>query len=239
LQNRYPSGWYPTPLILCNLLGLALMTSWLLEPTRSLWLALDAQVFWAMNDSLRWGSGWQILWAIANNRAFDLVAAAFMGMLFVHQALWADRGQLKRYIALGLFMLLTVLITAQIGKALPIERPSATAQFTQALHLSELVPQIPTKDYSGDSFPGDHGLALLLCAGFAFIYLPRLHALLAAFFMFAFTLPRLMSGAHWLTDEIVGALAIGAIVLGWLFATPLHNHALGWFERRLGIGSSE
>lgn len=235
MQTRYPSGWYPTPLILCNLFSLLLMASWLLEPTRSLWMALDAKAFWAMNDSLRWGSGWQTFWAIANNRSFDLVAVIAMGALFTHQALIVDRHQRKHYIALGLLMLVTFLVVGQIGKGLPIVRPSATAYFPNALHLSELVPQIPTKDYSGDSFPGDHGLALLLCAGFAFIYLPPVHSLLALFFMFIFTLPRLMSGAHWLTDEIVGALAIGVIALSWLFATPLHSHALRWFERRIGI----
>ena len=235
MQTRYPSGWYPTPLILCNLLGLLLMTSWILEPTRSLRMALDAKAFWAMNNSLSWGSGWQTFWAIANNRAFDLAAAASMGGLFAHQALWSDRGRLKHYLALGLFLLVTLLVVAQIGKGLPIERPSATAHFPNALHLSELVPNIPTKDYSGDSFPGDHGLVLLLCTGFAFIYLSSIHSLLALFFMVIFTLPRLMSGAHWLTDEIVGALAIGAVTLGWLFATPLHSYALGWFERRVGI----
>lgn len=226
-------AWRKTPLILANLLALVLMLSWLLEPTRALWLALDEQLFWAMNRSLNWGEGWQRLWAIANNRAFDLAAAAAMLLLFAHQALLRDRQRLPHYIAVGLMMFITLLLMLAISKELPIVRPSATAQFPEALRLTQLVPDIDTKDFSSDSFPGDHGLVLLLCAGFALVYLPRGHGLLALLFMVLFTLPRLMSGAHWVTDEIVGALSLGMITLSWLFATPLHRHLLNWFERQV------
>ncbi len=233
MNNQPAAEWRTLPLILANLLALLLLLSWLVEPTRSLWQALDEQLFWAMNRSLNWGVAWQRLWAIANNRVFDLVAAFAMLLLFAHQALLRDRARLPHYIAVGLMMFCTLLLMLAISKELPIERLSATAQFPQALRLTQLVPDIPTKDYSSDSFPGDHGLVLLLCAGFALAYLPRVHGLLALLLMVIFTLPRLMSGAHWVTDEIVGALSIGLIALSWLFATPLHRRLLDWFEQRL------
>ncbi|WP_084609653.1 phosphatase PAP2 family protein [Sedimenticola selenatireducens] len=233
MNDTMNAGWHKTPLILANLLALLLMLSWLVEPTRGLWQALDEQLFWAMNRSLDWSEGWRRLWAVANNRAFDLVAAVAMLLLFAHQALLRDRKRLQHYIAVGLMMFITLLLMLAISKELPIERPSATAQFPEALRLTQLVPDIPTKDYSSDSFPGDHGLVLLLCAGFAVAYLPRIHGLLALLFMVIFTMPRLMSGAHWVTDEIVGALSLGLITLSWLFATPLHRRLLGWFERQI------
>lgn len=233
MNNTPHTDWRKTPLILANLIGLLLMLSWLIEPTRGLWLAFDEQLFWAMNRSLEWSEEWRRLWAIANNRAFDLVAAVAMLLLFAHQALLRDRKRLQHYIAVGLLMFTTLLLVMAISKEIPIERPSATAQFPEALRLTQLVPDIPTKDYSSDSFPGDHGLVLLLCAGFAIAYLPRLHGVLALLFMVVFTLPRLMSGAHWVTDEIVGALSIGLIALSWLFATPLHRRLLDWFEQQV------
>ncbi len=67
---------------------------------------------------------------------------------------------------------------------------------------------------------------LLLCAGFIIRYLPGGYGLLAALFAIFFTLPRLMSGAHWLTDDLVGAVSLGTLILAWLFATPLHALAL-------------
>ena len=215
MSNKSNATWHPWILIIANALAIILMASWWFEPTRSLWLALDAQAFWAMNNSLAWGATWQKLWAIANNRAFDLAAAVFMLGLFAYRALISDRGRLNYYIAMGIMLFVVLVIAMQVGKAIPIERPSATAEFPEALGLTQLVPEIPTKDYSGDSFPADHGLVLLICAGFALYYLPPAYGVLAIIFAVFFTLPRLMSGAQWLTDEIVGAMAIASVFLSW------------------------
>jgi membrane-associated phospholipid phosphatase len=86
------------------------------------------------------------------------------------------------------------------------------------------------KDTASDSFPGDHGLVLLLFAGFVSFFMPRIYGIIASVMMVIFTLPRLMSGAHWLTDEIVGAVAVGVMCLSWVLATPLHSIALDKIE---------
>ncbi|OOZ37501.1 hypothetical protein BOW51_02285 [Solemya velesiana gill symbiont] len=212
------------------------MGSWLLEPTHSLWQALDEKVFWAMNNSLADNKSWQATWAVANNRMFDLVAALSMVLLFGHYALFRDRQNLRHYIAIGMVLVCALFVAALIGTQLiPIERPSATAQFPEALRLSELAPWIKTKDYSSDSFPGDHGVVLMMCAGFLVWHLPRSYGIAACIFAVLFTLPRLMSGAHWLTDEIVGAVAVDTLVMGWFFATPLQDKLLTWFEKLLGL----
>ncbi len=227
--------WRPTVLILANLFGIILLASWLLEPTRSLWMELDNQAFWAMNNSLAEGRAWQWLWAVTNNRLFDLVPAGCMLLLFVHRGIIKDRKNLSRYIAIGILLFITILIASQVGKALPIERQSATFEFPEALRISQLVPELSPKDTSGDTFPGDHGLILLLYAGFISFFMPRAYGVIAAGMMIVFTLPRLMGGAHWLTDEIVGALSIGVIFLSWILATPIHHIALnkieGWVQR--------
>ncbi|WP_432470903.1 phosphatase PAP2 family protein [Amphritea sp. HPY] len=227
------SGWKPAVLIICNVAALLLFTSWLLEPTRSFWLYLDNQSFWAMNNSLAWGETWQKIWAIANNRAFDLVAAFAMLSLFAYPALISDRSNQRRYIAIFALAILTVLIFITIGKEIPVDRVSATTDYKDALRLSQLVPDIPTKDIASDSFPGDHGLVLFIFAGFACYYLSRAAGVLACLFMVAFALPRLMSGAHWLTDEIVGAVFLGTIALSWVFATPLGYKVVNWIEQKI------
>lgn len=53
-----PEDWHPAAFILGCGLSIALLMSWFLEPTRSLWLTIDENVFWALNDSLAWGRGW-------------------------------------------------------------------------------------------------------------------------------------------------------------------------------------
>jgi membrane-associated phospholipid phosphatase len=236
-----PGQWRPIALILVNLFGIFLFASWLLEPTRSLWIQLDEWAFWSMNDSLAEGRAWQWLWAISNNRLFDLVPATCMLLLFYHRGVVTDRENLNRYIAIGILMLIVIVIASQIGKAIPIKRPSATFAFPEALRISELVPGVFAKDTASDSFPGDHGLVLLLFAGFVAFYMPRIYGIIAGIMMVLFTMPRLMGGSHWLTDEIVGALAVGIMCLSWVMATPLQNVALnrieGWVERRRSIPS--
>jgi Kdo2-lipid A phosphotransferase len=157
-----------------------------------------------------------------------------MLLLYCHRSLIGDRENVNRYISIGILLLLTALIASQIGKALPIERISGTFEYPEALRISQLVP-VAAKDTASDSFPGDHGLILLLFAGFVSFFMPRSYGISASIMMIAFTLPRLMSGAHWLTDEIVGALSIGVILLSWMLATPLHRWALdiieGWVKR--------
>jgi membrane-associated phospholipid phosphatase len=225
--------WRPLPLAAGNLIAAVLFLTWLLEPTRSLWLALDDWAFWSMNNSLAEGKLWQQFWAVANNRAFDLVAALSMMLLFAHRALIKDREHLLRYIAIGIFMTLSVVLVLQFGKWIPVERPCGTIVYPEALRLTELVPHIDTKDLSDDSFPGDHGLVLLLCAGFILYNLPRAYGLLALVFMVIFTIPRLMSGAHWLSDELVGAVGLGCLSLSWILATPLHDRVVYWLETKL------
>ncbi len=216
------SQWKPLILIAANLFATVLFASWLLEPTRSWWMALDEWAFWAMNNSLAEGWLWQRFWAITNNRAFDLVPALLMALLYGHYALLKDRENINKHIAIGVLLLITILVATQLGKMIPIKRPSATFAFPEALRLSQLVPEIYTKDTASDSFPGDHGLVLLMYAGFVFYYLPRIYGILATLLMILFTLPRLMGGSHWLTDEVVGAVAVGAVALSWILATPLH-----------------
>ncbi len=222
--------WRPLILLSANLFGIVLFASWLQEPTRSLWMELDNWAFWSMNNSLAEGKTWRWFWAITNNRMFDLVTLGCMLLLFGDYSLRKDRQNLNRYIAVGILMLIAVLIASQVGKAIPIIRPSAVNYYPEALRLSHLVPEIYTKDISGDTFPGDHGLILLLYAGFVSFFMSRTYGLIASVMMVAFTLPRLMSGAHWLTDEIVGAVALGVITLSWLLATPLHAVAINRLE---------
>lgn len=233
--------WNLKFLVVSNVFAILLFSSWLYEPTRSLWIAIDTSAFWAMNDSLRWCEVWQWIWALANNRGFDLISAIGMVSVFAHYALKYDRNNLHRYFAILVFTGLTALLAMEIGTAIPIERPSATQQFSDVVRLSELVTEIKTKDSSGDSFPGDHGTALIVFAGFALFYLSRRHGLVASLLAVVFAMPRLMSGAHWLSDELVGALSVALIVLSWIFATPLHHIVLKrlesgtlWICKRLG-----
>jgi membrane-associated phospholipid phosphatase len=203
--------------------SVVLFMSWYLEPTRSLWLTIDDRVFWALNGSLAGVRSWQIFWAAANERAADIVVALCILGLFARFLL--GEGRNRKDAVAAIFLMLTGLVIAgvEIGKALPISRLSPTLVHPDALRLSELVFWMPTKDASGDCFPGDHATALLIFAGVVTFYLPRTYAAAAWVIAIVFMIPRAVDGAHWLTDDLVGSVAVAGVVLSCVFATPLHN----------------
>jgi len=229
--SRRPGRWHPAALALGCGLSAALLASYFLEPTRSLWLALDQRVFWTLNRSLAWCRAWQVFWAIANSRASDIVAGLLMVGLYAHFMLRRARRATTELIAIGLMLTGLILVAVQIGKAIPYERPSATEVDGGALRLSELVAWIPTKDSSADTFPGDHAMVLFICAGVITFYLPRAYAIAAWVLAAVFMVPRVVSGGHWLTDDVVGSAAIAGAVLSCTFATPLHRITTDVLER--------
>jgi len=50
-----------------------------------------------------------------------------------------------------------------------------------------------------------------------------------------FSLPRIMSGAHWFTDVAVGSISIVLVVLSWVLLTPLSDKVIAWLEPKLPL----
>ncbi len=233
IEDR-PEDWHPATFIAGSILSLALLASWFVEPARSLWLALDERFFWFTNQTLAPERPWQVLWAATNVRAFDLLAALSMVGLYAHYTLRRGRDQMARLIAVGLMLTSLLVVAKRFADALSlVHRRSPTLVHAESHRLSELVPWIPTKDAAVDSFPGDHCMVLLICAGVISYYLPRAWAAIAWVIAALFTVPRLMSGAHWLSDNLVGSVGVAAFVLTWALATPLHGVISDAFERIL------
>jgi membrane-associated phospholipid phosphatase len=170
--------------------------------------------------------------AITNNRLFDLVALGCMGLILATCFFRAQGEARRRLVAMGIVMLLGALVINQLGHLLPVSRPSPTLMVDGALRVTEL-SAIPTKDSAGDSFPGDHALFLMIFAGFALPYLPRRAAVIAVLMVPLFSAPRILAGAHWLTDVYVGALCLALICLPPLLLTPLSDRLIDRLAPRL------
>lgn len=113
------------------------------------------------------------LWlvAITNNRAFDGFSLLAMGCLMLSFWLKEDKAGRRRILIIGLVMLLFAVAINQLATAIiPVKRSSPTLFFTDIYRVSELL-HIPTKDASKDSFPGDHGMMLLIFAPLCFAIL--------------------------------------------------------------------
>ncbi|MCX8000300.1 MAG: phosphatase PAP2 family protein [Leptospiraceae bacterium] len=89
------------------------------------------------------------------------------------------------------------------------------------------------KDRSKSSFPGDHANFLLL---FCFFYGSVVGGPLNKYlYMYASlrSLPRLIVGAHWFSDILVGSLSMTLFCASLLLYTPFRIWALKWIEKNL------
>lgn len=219
-------------LILWNLLAVVVFASWYWLPDHGFWFHIDSAVFYFFNDKLGESQAWVNAVAVANNRAFDGVALLAMGLLYYRYYRKVGVEQQRQLLIIGLLMLLTAVGLNQLGRAIPVDRPSPTLTFDNIHRLTELAG-FKTKDSSGDSFPGDHGLMLMIYTAFVWRYLSWKAGLWGCLFVVVFSAPRVMGGAHWWTDIYVGALAVAAFGLAWLLQSGLMDAAVSGLNRKL------
>ncbi|ALL39075.1 MULTISPECIES: phosphatase PAP2 family protein [Serratia] len=217
------------PLILFfNLLGVALFLSWFLPANHGGWFTLDSAIFFFFNRHLATDPAFLHLVAITNNRAFDVISLLAMGLLYLYFYLKQDAAGRRRLVITGVVMLLTAVVLNQLGHLLPVKHPSPTLTFDNIHRVSELTG-IPTKDASSDSFPGDHGMMLIIFSCFMLRYFGRGAFAVALLITVVFSLPRVMIGAHWFTDIAVGSLSVVLVGASWVLMTPCSD----WIVDRL------
>lgn len=227
------SRWWVSYLVVWQFIAALLLISWFIEPTRSLWLCLDEAVFRFFNDSLKTRSdAWRMLWALTNHRLFDGVSAGMLAMVFVVSAWREGPASRSWHAAVITATVIAALIGTRIGHLIPVERPSGTMVYSDVFRLNDWATGFETKDISYSTFPGDHGMVALIGYGYAFHYLGRGYAWAAFLAGLVIVLPRLVGGAHWLSDELVGAGGVGILVLSWSFYTPLADILVGKLERK-------
>ncbi|WP_042284552.1 phosphatase PAP2 family protein [Citrobacter sedlakii] len=220
-------------ILLLNAAGLALFMSWYLPAQHGIWSTADSSIFHFFNHKLVESRAFLWLAALTNNRAFDGCSLLAMGCLMLSFWLKETPAGRRRIVMTGLVMLLTAVVLNQLGQALlPVKRASPTLSFEHIYRVSELL-HIPTKDASRDSFPGDHGMMLLIFAAFMLRYFGKTAGAIGLLIALVFAFPRVMIGAHWLTDIVVGSLTVVLIGLPWCLMTPLSDRLIGLFDHYL------
>jgi membrane-associated phospholipid phosphatase len=218
--------WRGKALLISNVLALLLVGTWLIPVTRQAWDSFDLALFRLLNDSLAHSHGWQVFWAVANYRALDLLPALLVFALFAVSIWGRPRSvQNQRWALLGalgaVLIVMPPLMEFVINQSLHYARLSPTLILDDTFRLSQLVPSIKAKDASPRCFPGDHAFVLLMVSSFFWYVGRRRDALIATLIAAVFALPRLVGGAHWATDVIVGGGGAALLAGSWTFATPL------------------
>jgi len=216
-----------------NLIGIILLASYGLTGQEGFWFKLDTAVFYFFNSHLVKGSTFVDVVAFTNLRIFDAVPIIVMGLLYLHYYLKEDIEGRKKMLCVGIVMLFAAIMFKQSGRFLPISHQSPSLFFEDANRLVNLT-DLPTKDSSNNSFPGDHGVMLMIFAAFMARYYGLRAFLCAVVVTIIFSMPRIASGAHWFSDIYVGSLSIVCIGLSWL-GSPLVSDMLAAFVDRFII----
>lgn len=217
-----------------NVTGLLLLLSWAL-PHGLPWTDLDDRIFWTFNQWITPDNGtWDDVLALLNTRFFDAASFGVMGVLFTIGMRRDPRSdRLRRWFGIGVTMVLTAGVMALVtNKAISYGHPSPTRFFEHAARLTDIV-SIPTKDSASNSFPGDHGLMLMIFAGFMLRFADRRTASWSVAFVLLLSAPRIMVGAHWFSDVYMGALSIALLALPWVLCTPVAASMTAFVQRVL------
>lgn len=159
-------------IILLNIVGIALFCSWYFPENHGFWFQLDKGVFYFFNNLLPQSKLFTYVVAFVNLRAFDSVAFIFMLLIFYSYYRRCDAAGRRKMFCIGVAMLVSAVIAKQFDMEIPVERPSPTCFFDNVNLVSQLSGW-PTKDKSGDSFPGDHGMMLLIFSAYMLKYCGR------------------------------------------------------------------
>ena len=231
------SSWKIKTLLLCHFIGALLFASLFWPVTKGYWETIDIAFFKCINVTLKDHPSWQLFWAFANHKLADWVEDLCILCFFIAYVRQGHRHLRKRKVAELVFIvfyiaaILYFINRVLFRENLDIPRLSPTLVVEDSVRLSDEIPWMSIKDEASKSFPGDHGTtALLFAASFSYLAGWRLGVLASLYGAFL-CMPRLITGAHWLSDVVVGSGTIAIITLSWAFCTPLFTRFTNGCER--------
>ncbi|HEX4840094.1 MAG TPA: phosphatase PAP2 family protein [Rhabdochlamydiaceae bacterium] len=233
------------PLFFCFAAILLLLGSFLWPPTFTLWQSFDTAIFKFLNQSLE-GHPWaQLFWATVNHKKADLVEDGVFLLFFILAIRAAPKEKRMRKAAEFIFCILLAAsliyfvnrIFLRSHILIPRESPSLVV--TECIRLSQEIPWMVIKDETVTCFPGDHATTLLLFTVLYTFYAGKKLGIAASLYALFRILPRLIVGAHWASDVIVGSGCLALFFLSLVLCTPFHLWCIDKIEKIVTVKSYE
>lgn len=205
-------------LLLAALLGGSLWVS----TGADVWRSASLVYFDLVNGSLLLNENWAYAVAYANSKPFDLLGAIVLAAPALAY-LYFDRSHElhERLSRFTVVWIVTILVTAFSKLGLPtIDYKSPSLVVDSFVNLRELVPSIKAKFSSGKSFPGDHAVGAVTAIALAVLLIPRKYSFWVVVFGVIYAAPRTISGAHWLSDVLVGGGMAALVALALVTGLP-------------------
>jgi membrane-associated phospholipid phosphatase len=200
-------------------------------PFRAFWEFLDRSCFLTLNNYVREHPLQQIFWALANIRITDIFGALYLLGTFVLYVFEAKNEERKFRGAQLLYTLIwfeiSILLCKQVLTPLLISlgaiRHGPSVSIPHCCMLSEAAPWEKIKDSSLFCYPADHGTIVIQWCVFFIFFAGWRRSISVCLFSIFLLLPRLIAGAHWLSDLLVGSTSIVACIIAWAMYSPLYD----------------
>jgi Kdo2-lipid A phosphotransferase len=224
------------PFLLLNAVACLLLASWFVPITRFYWDQIDISVFRFLNSPLEGKIVAQSFWALANARVADFAGALVMGLFFFIYILDGTKEERPlRYAQLAYLAIwaeIGLLITKQgldlVFDYIQYARPSCTYILEHTVRVSDAIPWLKVKDTARSCFPSTHAEILLKWMLFVTFFCGKRYVPIALFWMLVFIFPRLIVGAHWLSDAVAGSLPIALMLFAIATCTPIYGYTMNF-----------
>lgn len=221
-----PSSWRVKRLVFFHLIAALLLISFFFPPFSEIWKSIDSFFFRLIHTPLGSSNFLRHFWAFANHRFADWFEDFCVFGFYLVAVLKQPKGQRLDLASKLIFCVFLIAFTIlfmnrfMARDLLRLRRESPTLVIQGAILLPDYLPWIPVKVVSTKCFPADHATtALIFSISYAYLVRGRL-ALYALLYGAFLCLPRLVVGAHWLSDLVVGSGFIVLLSFSWAFCTP-------------------
>lgn len=221
-------SWKIKPLVFCHCLAFFLVSTIFCPPLyKFFWASIDKGCYSFFSGLVVHSPFWQDFWALANHRIGDFIEDAFFVLFFVWLLQTTPRGKRLEKASEFLFLaLLTAAVVLLVNNLLfkqlvHIKRLSPSLVLDSFPRLADLVSWIKVKSGAKACFPSDHATTAVMFI-VDFLLLSRRKSLTLAVCLYGAFLccPRMVAGAHWLTDILCGSLSVVLVVFSWALYTP-------------------
>lgn len=206
---------------------LLLIASWNIPVSRAAWDFLDAHLFFALNPLT---AHFPRVVKGLNSSLFDwfsdIIILGVMIRYFLHKDEKPRSKKIAEFVYIALIAALTIALVNKrfLPDVIHAKRVSPSILLSPSVRLSTFFPGV--KDASHSCFPGDHATtAFFFLISYCYFTSVR-RALPVALYAICMILPRLIVGAHWLTDVVMGSFCIALGSFAIAFGTPFHAYCV-------------